>query len=74
LKLNPQPPDKVIKALKKAGFKRLRQKGSHLILGHNDGRVTVVPMHKGEDIGRGLLRKIIKDAGLSREEFIKLLK
>jgi hypothetical protein len=32
-----------------------------------------VPVHKGEEIGRGLLRKIIKDAKLSREEFLKLL-
>jgi predicted RNA binding protein YcfA (HicA-like mRNA interferase family) len=41
-------------------------------LKHPDGRVTVVPVHKGEDIGKGLLRKIIKDARLSREEFLKL--
>jgi predicted RNA binding protein YcfA (HicA-like mRNA interferase family) len=74
LKLKPLPAHKVIKALEKAGFKVLRQKGSHVIMGHEDGRVSVVPVHKGEEIGRGLLRKIIKDAGLSREEFLELLK
>jgi hypothetical protein len=35
--------------------------------------VTVVPIHRGEEIGRGLLSKIIKDAGLTKEEFLKLL-
>jgi predicted RNA binding protein YcfA (HicA-like mRNA interferase family) len=35
--------------------------------------VIVVPVHGGEEIGRGLLSKIIKDAGLTREEFLKLL-
>ncbi len=74
MKLKPLPAHKVIKALEKAGFKVLRQKGSHVIMGHEDGRVSVVPVHKGEEIGRGLLRKIIKDAGLSREEFLELLK
>ena len=40
---------------------------------HVDGRVTTVPVHKGQDIGRGLLRKILRDAELTREEFIQLL-
>jgi len=42
-------------------------------LKHSDGRTTVVPVHKGEEIGRGLLKKIIKDVKLTREEFLKLL-
>jgi predicted RNA binding protein YcfA (HicA-like mRNA interferase family) len=65
--------EKVIKALGKAGFQVLRQKGSHVYLKHPDGRATVVPVHKGESVGRGLLRTIMKDADLSREEFLKLL-
>jgi len=40
---------------------------------HPDGRMTVVPAHKGEDIGPGLLLEIIKDTKLSKEEFIDLL-
>jgi predicted RNA binding protein YcfA (HicA-like mRNA interferase family) len=40
---------------------------------HSDGRITVVPVHPGEEIGTGLLLKIIKDTGLSRDEFIKML-
>ena len=65
--------EQVIKALGKAGFQVLRQKGSHIYLKHPDGRATVVPVHKGESVGRGLLRKIIKDADLDRGEFLKLL-
>jgi predicted RNA binding protein YcfA (HicA-like mRNA interferase family) len=71
--LRPLPADKVIKVLVKAGFKPVRQRGSHVILKRDDGRVTVVPIHRGEEIGRGLLSKIIKDAGLTKEEFLKLL-
>jgi len=65
--------EQVIKALGKAGFQVLRQKGSHIYLIHPDGRATVVPMHKGESVGRGVLKKILKDAEMSREEFLKLL-
>ena len=57
----------------KAGFQVLRQKGSHIYLKHPDGRATIVPLHKGESVGRGLLRKIMKDADLGRGEFLKLL-
>jgi len=65
--------EQVIKALSKAGFQVLRQRGSHIYLKHPDGRATVVPVHKGESVGRGLVRKIMQDAELSREEFLKLL-
>jgi predicted RNA binding protein YcfA (HicA-like mRNA interferase family) len=64
----------LIRALEKAGFKTMRQKGSHDRLVHADGRVVTAPLHPGHDIGRGLLRKILRDAELSRDEFIALLK
>jgi len=65
--------ERVIKALEKAGFQTVRQRGSHTYLRHPDGRATVVPVHKSETIGRGLLRKILRDAELSKEEFTTLL-
>jgi len=74
LKLKPVKAEKVIKALSKLGFQIVRQKGSHVIMKHPDGRVTVIPVHKGEEFGRGILREIIKDAKVSKEEFLKLLK
>ncbi len=63
----------LISALEKTGFHVARQKGSHLRLQHPDGRVVTVPIHPGQDIGRGLLRKILRDAELSRDAFLKLL-
>ena len=65
----------VLRALKKAGFIVVRIKGSHHIMAHHDdpARRTVVPIHSGQDIKRGLLRKIIDDAGLSIDEFIGLI-
>ena len=67
--------DEVIRALRKAGFDVVRVKGSHHILRHrNDAsRTTVVPSHAGRDIKRGLLHKIIDDAGLTIDEFAALL-
>jgi predicted RNA binding protein YcfA (HicA-like mRNA interferase family) len=72
MSLKPQPAAKVIKALSKLGFKIARKHGSHVVLKHPDGRLTVVPVHSGEEIGSGLLLKIIKDTGLSKEEFMAL--
>jgi len=74
LKLRPLPPEKVIRALEKAGFQRIRQKGSHIFMRHLDGRSTMVPFHKGEDIGRWLLRKIIRDTKLTVKEFLSCFK
>ena len=64
----------VIIALKKTGFEVLRVKGSHHFVSHPDGRRTVVPVHRGEVIGPGLMLKILRDCELERDEFIKLLK
>jgi len=65
--------DEIIRALERAGFQAVRQRGSHVRLKHDDGRVVTVPVHSGQDIGRGLLRKILRDAELTPEEFLKLL-
>ncbi len=68
-------PEKVVKALKKCGFVELRQKGSHLILfSEQSGKRVVVPMHRGKDIKKPLLRKIIElEAQLTIDEFLKFL-
>ncbi len=72
-KFSSQPADKVIKALRKMGFTPVRQKGSHIILKNNGGVIIVVPKHSGEEIGRGLLLKIIRQAGITKEKFLELL-
>jgi predicted RNA binding protein YcfA (HicA-like mRNA interferase family) len=71
--LRPLSARKIIKALSILGFEIARKRGSHVVLKHSDGRITVVPVHGGEKIGVGLLLKILKDAKLSKEEFLKLL-
>jgi predicted RNA binding protein YcfA (HicA-like mRNA interferase family) len=73
LKLRPVEPEVVIKALRRIGFQPLRQKGSHLIMKHPDGRSTVIPVHPGEELGRGILMEIISDVRISKKEFLELL-
>ncbi len=63
----------VMRALRLIGFKAIRQSGSHVFFQHLDGRTTLVPHHGGEDIGRGLLRQILKEIELSPEEFTRYL-
>lgn len=65
--------DKLIKVLGKLGFKPIRQKGSHIQFAHSNGKIITVPMHPSQDLGRGLLRKILRDLEISVEDFIKLL-
>ncbi|MCX9088190.1 MAG: type II toxin-antitoxin system HicA family toxin [Candidatus Methanoperedens sp.] len=72
-KINPLPANNVIKALEKIGFVKIRQKGSHLFMRHPDGRTTLIAVHKGEDIGKGMIRKIINDAKITREEWLELI-
>jgi len=73
LSLRPQPARKVLKALSALGFEIVRTRGSHVVLKHPDSRITVVPVHARESISVGLLLKIMKDAKIEREEFVKLL-
>ncbi len=73
MSLRPQTSRKVIKALSCLGFIIARKHGSHVVMKHADGRITVIPVHPRENIGVGLLLKIVKDTKLDREEFIKLL-
>jgi len=56
--------DDIIKSLKRHGFRVIRQRSRHVRLRHEDGRVTSVYSHAGQDIGKGLLRKILRDTEL----------
>jgi len=59
----------LIRFLKANGFREDRQAGSHLTLKNDEKNLTVtVPVHTGCDIGRGLLLRILRDAGLTRED------
>ena len=65
--------DQLVRALERAGFEIIRQRGSHVRMRHPDGRIVTAPVHSGQDVGRGLLRKILRDAELTREAFVALL-
>ncbi len=67
-------PREVLRALERAGFVVARIKGSHHILVHKDDptRITNVPVHGSRDLPRGTLRDIIKQAGLTVDEFVDL--
>jgi predicted RNA binding protein YcfA (HicA-like mRNA interferase family) len=63
----------MIRFLISSGFELKRQKGSHKFFAHPDGRTATVPDHPGEDLGPGLLRKILNDIEVTREDFLQWL-
>jgi len=62
-----------IAALHKLGFEVVRVKGSHHFMRHPDGRATVIPVHRGETLGPGLMNKILHDCEVAPDEFRSLL-
>ena len=60
-----------VKIFSKIGYRVVRQKGSHVRLHHPDKKPLTVPDHKV--LGKGLLRKLLRDSELSVEEFLKLI-
>ncbi len=53
------------------GFYMVRQKGSHKFFRHPDGRTVTVPDHIGENLGRGIIGKILRDVEATRDDFIE---
>lgn len=64
---------KLITLITKIGFEKIRQKGSHVFMAHPDGRNTVIPVHSNENIGKGLLLKILKDIDMTKEDLNDML-
>jgi predicted RNA binding protein YcfA (HicA-like mRNA interferase family) len=65
--------DKHVAALKKAGWKLNHVEGSHHILIKEGTDVHLsIPVHKGKDLGIGLLKKLIARAGLTNEEYLDI--
>ena len=64
----------LISVFQRAGFETIRQRGSHVRLKHPDGRVVTIPVHAGQDLGRGLLCKILRDAEWTIEDLYTFLK
>lgn len=71
-KIPPQRPRDLVKKFEKVGFVVLRQKGSHVVLFNAEKKLRIViPLHT-KTLPTGTLLAIIKDSGLTKEEFLKL--
>ncbi len=63
----------LMRFLKSQGFAELRQSGSHLTLWHAGRKLALtIPVHTGCDIGRGLAVRLLKDAGFTVEDYLRL--
>ena len=62
---------KLEKFILELGFKKIRQKGSHVFYRHPDGRVTTIPFHKGRILARPLIREILREIEVSIDEYNK---
>ena len=63
----------IIKALKRADFRVVRQSGSHIHL-WNDKNRTLVTVPNHPELAKGTLNSIIKQSKMGRDEFLKLVK
>ena len=60
--------------LKKMGFSKHHQAGSHIQMQHADGRRTTVPYHPGQEVRRGTLKGIIDDLNITAEAFTEIVR
>ncbi len=68
----PAKAKELMRAAQKLGFVRRRQKGSHARWIHPDGRATTIPIHPGTEIGGWLFHKLLRELGVTEEEFRRL--
>lgn len=72
MRLKPITSKELCRKLKKIGFVMLRQKGNYSFWQHPDGKCTVVPIHHGEDISKGLFKNILNNIELDIKKFEKI--
>lgn len=66
------PPDKIIKTLKKFGFEKCSQRGSHAkYINYQTGKIFIIPMHN--EVAKGTLKSILEQAEVELDEFLKNL-
>jgi predicted RNA binding protein YcfA (HicA-like mRNA interferase family) len=61
------------RALRRLGFAQVRQRGSHVLYRHPDGRTTTVPNHPGRDLAIPLTREILREIKLTPDQFTEVL-
>ncbi len=62
---------RMLAVLTSIGFVQVSQKGSHVKVRHQDGRVAIIPLHR--ELATGTLRSILRQAGISMDDFRKLI-
>lgn len=62
----------ILKKLERFGYKAVRQKGSHMTLKYKDHTKKPLTLPRHNLVGRGLLKKILRDAQIDNEEFKNL--
>lgn len=66
------PPNEIIKVLKKFGFEKISQKGSHAkYKNYYSNRICIIPMH--DEVAKGTLKSILEQANIKLEDFLKKL-
>jgi len=61
----------MIRFLRSQGFRAVRIKGSHHVLQNPEGKIVVIPVHSGETLGIGVMRKILQQSGVKIEDFLR---
>ena len=64
-------PREVVRLVEAQGFEYDRQKGSHAVYRHPDGRRVTIPMHASRTVGVGLLLQILHDADINPDNLRK---
>ena len=62
----------LVRVARRLGFRKARQKGSHARWKHADGRATTIPVHGDAEIGGWLFHEILRQMGISQDEFQRL--
>lgn len=62
----------IVKVLCKNGFVMISQRGSHIKLANNNGRSVIIPAY--DEVPKGTFMSILRQAGLNKDEFTRLLK
>ena len=68
----PAKAKELMRAAGRSGFVQVRQKGSHARWCHPDGRATTIPVHPSTEIGGWLFHKILRELGITENEFRQL--
>jgi len=72
-RLTPLKPKEVVRKLRRLGYVGPISGGKHVRMVHFEtGQIIPIPVHGNKDVSVGLIREILKQAGVSREEWIKL--